>query len=259
MHPYFSSEVNSSDIPSDNPIFQRTKKAYEIVAEQDLGRVLEIGCGEGYGIPILLQKASSYVGVDKNGFLIRSLRDQNLPNATFHHHYAPPLQEIESNSVDTVVCFQVIEHIKEDGKLVSEIKRVLKPNGKLFLTTPNAEKTVSRNPWHIREYSSTQLMKLLSPMGNVQLGGVAADEYASTYYDVSNSSTKGITRWDIFKFSSWLPAPFLYLPYEVLNRFHRNRLQKKYPELVQNINSNNYVRTDSCRNCLDLFAEVTKE
>jgi len=259
MHPYFSSEVNSSDIPSDNPIFQRTKKAYELVAQNELGRVLEIGCGEGYGIPILLQKATSYVGVDKNGFLISSLQNQNLPNTKFHKQYVPPLTEIETESVDSVVCFQVIEHVAEDELMLSEIKRVLKPGGKLYLTTPNAVKSVSRNPWHVREYTSTSLNELLKVLGSVDLVGIISDDKASEYYALSNTSTKKIVNFDVFNFSKWLPSALLYFPYEILNRFHRNQLWKKHPQLVESISSENYLLTTESKNSLDLFATVIKE
>ena len=47
----------------------------------------------------------------------------------------PPLHNIESNSIDYVVTFQVIEHIQDDNYFLEEIYRVLKPGGKLLLTT----------------------------------------------------------------------------------------------------------------------------
>ena len=57
----------------------------------------------------------------------------------------PPLK-FDDNSIDFVVTFQVIEHIKDDEKFVQEIHRVLKPGGKLILTTPNILMSLSRNP-----------------------------------------------------------------------------------------------------------------
>ena len=59
------------------------------------------------------------------------------------------------------MTFQVIEHIKDDEKFVQEIHRVLKPGGKLILTTPNILMSLSRNPWHIREYNPTEMNEIL--------------------------------------------------------------------------------------------------
>lgn len=258
MHPYFSSEVNSSDIPSDNPIFQRTKKAYELAAENVLGRVLEVGCGEGYGIPILLKNSTSYVGIDKNAFLLSKLKKQEWSNVEFQQKCVPPLDGIEDSSFDTIICFQVIEHIEEAAQMVDEIERVLKPGGKLYLTTPNALKSVSRNPWHVREYEATELVSLISRIGPVSLSGIVPNGKALRYYELSNSSTKGIVKLDLLNFSGWMPAPLLYLPYEILNRFHRNRLQRRYPQLVEEIDSSDYLSSGYKSDCLDLFAVATK-
>ena len=60
-----------------------------------------------------------------------------------------------------MISFQVIEHIKQDLELVREVKRVLRPGGKFIVTTPNAPMSLTRNPWHIREYTAAELRSLL--------------------------------------------------------------------------------------------------
>ena len=40
------------------------------------------------------------------------------------------------NSFDTIICYHVLEHIIEDKKAISELKRILKPNGQCFIQTP---------------------------------------------------------------------------------------------------------------------------
>ena len=73
----------------------------------------------------------------------------------------PPLNNIEENSVDYVVSFQVTEHIQDDNSFLKEIYRVLKPGGSVILTTPNKLMSLTRNPWHIREYTTTEIKKLI--------------------------------------------------------------------------------------------------
>lgn len=60
-----------------------------------------------------------------------------------------------------VVSVEVIEHVEEDEKFVSEIARVLKPNGIFLLTTPNGDWVENKNPDHKRHYHKEQLQKLL--------------------------------------------------------------------------------------------------
>ena len=73
----------------------------------------------------------------------------------------PPIKGIEDSTIDFVVTFQVIEHIEDDELFLSEIYRVLKPGGKMILTTPNAKMSLTRNPWHIREYTTDQMADTL--------------------------------------------------------------------------------------------------
>ena len=52
---------------------------------------------------------------------------------------------------------------------VKEIYRVLKPGGKLILTTPNKAMTLSRNPWHVREYTNSEMKEILSVSFPIQI------------------------------------------------------------------------------------------
>ena len=56
----------------------------------------------------------------------------------------------------------VIGHIKKDHLFIQEVKRILKPGGKLIIATPNILMSLTRNPWHVREYTPAQFDTLLS-------------------------------------------------------------------------------------------------
>jgi SAM-dependent methyltransferase len=70
--------------------------------------------------------------------------------------------DLEHESFDLVVSVEVLEHVEEDEKFVSEVCRVLKPGGKFIMTTPNGDYVENHNPDHKRHYKRSQLVELLS-------------------------------------------------------------------------------------------------
>jgi SAM-dependent methyltransferase len=158
-----------------------------------------------------------------------------------------------------VLSFQVIEHIKDDLLFLKEIYRVLKPGGKALLTTPNRSKSLTRNPWHIREYTSTELSLLAQPIfRHLEMKGIAGNEKVMDYYERNKNSVERFTRFDIFDMQHRLPAVALRIPYELLNRWNRNKLKDKSDELVAGIRHEDYIITENADDALDLFLVVEK-
>ncbi len=248
--------VSDSD-HSDNYVFQRSLLAYLEAAKQIEGRVLEIGSGEGYGMEKLAPLASEYVMIDKYQFNPERLKDK--PNVIFIQAEVPPLKDIADNSFDFVVTFQVIEHIKNDKLFVKEIHRVLKPGGKLIVTTPNKPMSITRNPWHIREYKIEELKKLLGEhFSGVDAQGVFGNEKVQAYYQKNKESVRRITRFDIFNLQYRLPRWMLQIPYDILNRMNRKKLLKENQELTTGITTEDYFIAPAAEGCFDLFYVAVK-
>jgi 2-polyprenyl-3-methyl-5-hydroxy-6-metoxy-1,4-benzoquinol methylase len=127
--------------------------------------VLDAACGEGYGTNLLASKAFFVIGVDSDKTCIehasQSYRKDNLK---FIQSNVVQLS-IESNSIDVVISFETIEHIYEHEFFLKEIKRVLRNDGILIISTPEkqnyTDKTGFINPFHKKELYAKDFSFLL--------------------------------------------------------------------------------------------------
>ena len=254
----YTTEIASDKIISDNPIHQRLLKAYYLAQPYINGNVLEIGCGEGRGLDLLAPASDQYTALDKIQEIIDHLQ-LTYPKIHFIQGSIPPMSMLEDDQFDVVISFQVIEHIKDDKAYLEEIHRVLKPDGKAIITTPNIKKTLSRNPWHIREYTAEQLTTLASSIfPTVIVKGIAGNEKVMEYYEMNKKSVNKIMRFDIFNLQYRLPAGLLKIPYDLLNRVNRNKLQNENDSLVQQITHEDFSLNENGDESLDLFCVMEK-
>ncbi len=122
-------------------------------------RVLDAGCGAGYGSAYLARTAAGVVGLDRSTdaleFAISHYQSENLKYVQGSCDSLP----IRSGSVDLVVSFEVIEHLKDWAIFLSEARRVLAPGGQAIISTPNVEYYVESrgktgpNPYHEHEFT----------------------------------------------------------------------------------------------------------
>lgn len=254
----YTTEITSETITSDNPIHQRLLKAYYAAMPYVKGKMLEIGCGEGRGVKLLSPKTSEYVALDRHQAMLDKLQAQ-YPEVKFLQKIVPPFSGISNDEFDLVIAFQVIEHIKNDSDFLQEIHRVLKPGGKALITTPNIKMTLTRNPWHIREYTAEELKKLAeSIFRKVTTLGITGNEKVMEYYAMNKASVNKITRYDILNLQYRLPNFVLRLPYELLNRMNRNKLKEADNSLVRDIRHEDYLVSEEPDKSLDLFYVMEK-
>jgi SAM-dependent methyltransferase len=141
-------------------------------------RVLEVGCGAGYGAHHIAADGAVVTATDPSDQAVAYARAK-YPGVTFEQADGTRLP-FADGSFDVVVSFQVIEHIDDDARYLREISRVLKPSGVLYCTTPNRRLRLlplqpPKNPYHVREYSDRSLRKLFrSVFREVDLIGVLA-------------------------------------------------------------------------------------
>ncbi len=256
MSIFHTAERVSNMDKSDNIIFQRSIFAYYEAAKLVSGQVLEIGTGEGYGLKIISEKADKFITIDK---FDQQINSKEFTNVEFVKMNIPPLTGFANDTFDYVISFQVIEHIEDDLAYLKEIQRVLKPGGKFICTTPNITQSLTRNPWHVREYTFTELETLaLKAFSSVEKLGVFGNATINDYNEKNKVSIRKITRFDIFNLQYRLPRQLLQIPYDILNRMNRKKLLDNNYSLASQITVNDYSIAPITNEALDLFYIMQK-
>jgi SAM-dependent methyltransferase len=166
-------------LEEENYWFQRHLVVYRhLLKEAEGKRVLDLGCGEGYGAALLASRASETVGVDLAPEAIYHARKTyRAPNLRFSHMDIYELQ-LEDNSFDLVCALQVVEHLHHPHRMMEEARRVLAPGGVCVISTPNRliispGRDTPLNPFHIFEYDCHQFKEFMEEFfGEVTMRGV---------------------------------------------------------------------------------------
>lgn len=126
-------------------------------------RVLDVASGAGFGMQMLRAAGACPVGVDYDQDALYEVR-RIEPQATLVHADATRMP-FRDATIDVVVSFETLEHVPDAGAMVREIRRVLKADGCLVLSTPNRgfgpRELHSTNPFHVREFSADELRDVL--------------------------------------------------------------------------------------------------
>jgi len=134
-------------------------------------RVLDYGCGSGYGTHYVAASCESIVGVDIAGDAIEyansHYKADNLAYQRISRADQAPLP-FKDAEFDVVLSFQVIEHISDVAPYLSEIRRVLKPGGVFICATPDRStrllpKQKPWNMWHVNEYDEIGFERVVAP------------------------------------------------------------------------------------------------
>lgn len=96
---------------------------------------LEVGCGLGYFSQMAYEKKARVTGIDVGNKLVE-ICCKKIPKGRFRVASALKLP-FHNNSFDVVLCTEVIEHVEDPIKAISELYRVVKKGGVVILTTPN--------------------------------------------------------------------------------------------------------------------------
>ena len=127
--------------------------------------VLDVASGEGYGSALLAQVARSVVGVEYSEPTVQGAV-ANFVRANLRYLRADaralPLADA---CVDAVVSFGTIEHFGRQDDFLREVRRVLRPDGRFIVSTPDRDvyspAGSAANPFHVHELSRLEFAALL--------------------------------------------------------------------------------------------------
>lgn len=145
-------------------LYRRHVFAYDRAAQQSEcgGTWLDIGCGMGHSLVRLAKSAERILAIDLAWTSLRGLPETPKLDKTRADASQLPLPDA---SIDYVVCFQVVEHLETELaiRILREIRRVLKPGGVGYVTTPNARWRLlpgqaPTNPYHLIEYRPDEIV-----------------------------------------------------------------------------------------------------
>jgi SAM-dependent methyltransferase len=178
IHRYYSSENYYSHSDDKNgliPFLYRKVKSININTKYKQvtkglfpGRLLDFGCGIGDFLAHAQSKGWSVQGIEPNE-KAREIASDKLKCEVFDNK---GLDNFPDNHFDLITLFHVLEHVYSPDDLLSELLRILKPDGRLILALPNKNSfdagfykkywagwDVPRHLWHFNSESIEHLLK----------------------------------------------------------------------------------------------------
>ena len=127
-------------------------------------QILEVGCGAG-GMLGPLARFGNVTGIDISHEYLRFCHARGHRRIITGSGYQLPFRD---DSFDLVALFDVIEHIEDDLQVLREVRRVLRPGGRVFISVPAYQFLFSQNDrvaHHLRRYTARKLRKNLNSVG----------------------------------------------------------------------------------------------
>lgn len=184
---------------------------YASTAELVRGKVvLDIASGSGYGTKLIAQTAKQVYGVDVSkpavAYAAEYFGAKNIKYLVGDGQKIP----LDDASVEVVVSFETIEHIKDYKQFMAEVKRVLKPDGLLILSTPNDLEFAEGNHFHLHEFTYQELKDLTEEYFKYNKSYFQGTWIYSALLDQPSIANEGLVNIKTHNHASLDPKKYLY-------------------------------------------------
>jgi SAM-dependent methyltransferase len=152
-------------------LWHRANGSLPLTDRIQAGPVLDVGCNTGEGMVALRKRGLEAVGVEPNP------RAAALARSRGFEVIASPIEEAElpRDRFASIVCSQVLEHVRDPGVVLERLVPSLRPDGVVYVVVPNADsfwRRVFRADWvhwhvpfHLRHFTRSSLELLLAQAG----------------------------------------------------------------------------------------------
>lgn len=130
-------------------------------------RTLDVGCGTGYGVVALAEKAANVVGADVSAEAVGYARSNSAAGNACYLQASATALPFSAGAFDLITAFEVIEHLVDWRSLLTEARRVLTPGGLFLVSTPNrlyyaeSRRLEGPNPYHVHEFEFAEFQAAL--------------------------------------------------------------------------------------------------
>lgn len=170
---YFANQVRKSD----RKVAWQYGNIFALAGANPVGRVLDVGCGAGPGLRYLSARGVEAFGVDVMRYPLNEAQrmNSNFGLVQANVEYVLPFADA---SFDVLLVSELIEHLRNGRHLLFDSYRILRPGGRIIVTTPNlwdvrrVVAKVTKQPWsgetdptHVNLYSPTRLVDEMTSAG----------------------------------------------------------------------------------------------
>lgn len=134
------------------------------------GRLLDIGCNEGRGLALYTRNGFAAEGLELNSNAAATARARGF---AVHEKLVEDFEPAEK--YDVAVLSNVLEHTLDPRDALKHVKRILKPDGQVWISLPNVDSALAKRygrdwvnwhvPFHIVHFSESRLRRLLTETG----------------------------------------------------------------------------------------------
>lgn len=185
--------------------------------------VLDLGCADGsISIGYLDYGAKHIIGVDIDPVAIAKAQEKYTTDKSEFHLSSVESIPLEDNSVDTILCYDVFEHVEKPETILKEVRRVLKPGGQMLVATWGWKHPFAPHLWSTMPVPWAHVFVSEKTLLRTCQRVYESDWYTPTYHDYDED---GNLKVDKYKYDK-IPTDYLnkYLVKDFVRVFNNSKL-----------------------------------